>query len=151
MNEEYTETMAQLAGVWRLISSEFRVTGGEVIYPLGENAQGQVMISQSGYMSGQLMRPGRAEYASAQPQSGTDDEIRQAAEGYIAYYGPFELDLEQQKVITHVEGSLFPNWVGHDQERFFHLTAEHLTLSTPPFAFGDQEFTGVLVWERLSG
>jgi len=150
MNKDCTETMAQLAGVWRLISSEFRITGGEVIYPLGEDARGLVMISQSGYMSGQLMRPGRADYASGQPQAGSDDEIRQAAEGYIAYYGPFELDLEQQKVITHVEGSLFPNWVGHDQERFFQLSGDHLTLSTPPFAFGDQEFTGVLAWERLS-
>ncbi len=148
MNKEYTDTVQELAGAWRLVSSEFRTSGGGVIYPLGEDALGQVLFTESGYMSGQLMRRDRIGFASGDQSSGSPEEIKAALEGYVSYYGPFELDLEQQKLITHVEGSMFPNWVGIDQERFFELSGDQLILKTTPFAFGDEEFVGVLVWER---
>lgn len=108
---------------------------------------GQVVFTGR-YMSGQLMRRDRPDFASGDQSSGTPEEIKAAMEGYVSYYGPFELDLEQRKLITHVEGSLFPNWIGKDQERFFELSGDRLILKTTPFAFGDEEFVGVLVWER---
>lgn len=148
MSENHEETIRQLTGVWRLVSSEFRTAGGTVIYPLGEDALGQAIFTESGYMSGQLMRQNRPEFASGNQASGTPEEIQAALQGYVSYYGPCEVDVENQTLTTHVEGSMFPNWVGADQVRFYELSDDQLVLKTPPMDFGDEEFTGVLTWER---
>jgi len=75
-------------------------------------------------------------------------EIKSAFEGFVGYYGAYEVDEEQGTVTHHLEGSSFPNWVGTDQRRFFEFSGSRLTLSTPPIAFGGQDVTGVLIWER---
>ncbi len=149
MEQEREALMRQLVGTWRLLSSEFRTSGGAVIYPLGENASGLCLISAEGYLSGQLMRRDRPPFAGGDPASGTPEEVRAALEGYVAYYGPFELDPEGQRLVTRVEGSLFPNWLGSEQERFYRFEGDRMTLTTPPMALGDEEFHGVLVWERV--
>lgn len=148
MNDEYARVVRQLAGVWSLVSSEFRTSSGNVIYPLGGDALGQAIFTESGYMSGQLMRQGRPAFASGDQASGTPEEVQTALQGYVAYYGQCEVDVEQQTLTTHVEGSMYPNWVGSQQVRFYELSDTQLILKTPPIALGDEEFTGVLTWER---
>jgi hypothetical protein len=148
MNKEATQTLKQLTGVWRLVSSEFRTSSGGVIYPLGEDALGQAIFTESGYMSGQLMRQNRPIFSSGNQVSGTPEEIQAALQGYVAYYGPCEVDVEQQTLTTHVEGSMYPNWVGGEQVRFYELGENELVLKTPPIDFGDEELVGVLTWER---
>jgi hypothetical protein len=148
MTDQHTQTVRQLTGVWRLVSSEFRTSSGGVIYPLGEDAQGQAIFTESGYISGQLMRPGRPLFASGDQASGTAEEIQAALQGYVAYYGPCQVDVQQKTVTTQVEGSLYPNWVGGEQVRFYELSDKQLILKTPPMAFGEEEITGVLTWER---
>lgn len=148
MESEHIKTVKQLAGVWRLVSSEFRTSGGEVIYPLGEDALGQAIFTETGFMSGQLMRQGRPQFASGNQASGTAQEMEAALQGYVAYYGTCEVDVEKQTLTTHVDGSMYPNWVGGFQTRFYQLDDKQLTLTTPPITIGDEEITGVLVWER---
>jgi Lipocalin-like domain len=148
MNSKQAQMVRQLAGVWRLVSSEFTTSSGKVIYPLGEDALGLAIFTESGYMSAQLMRQGRPAFASGDQASGTPEEIRAALQGYVAYYGQCEVDVEQQTLTTHVEGSMYPNWVGGEQVRFYELSDTQLILKTSPIAFGDEEFTGVLTWER---
>lgn len=151
MNDERDRTLKELAGVWRLVSSEFRTSSGEVVYPLGEDALGQAIFTDSGYLSAQLMRSGRPNFASGDQAGGTPQEVQAALQGYAAYYGRCELDVENRTITTTVEGSLFPNWVGSRQLRYYELSAKQLVLRTPPIAFGDKKFTGVLNWERVSG
>jgi len=148
MKSDHGLTIKQLAGVWRLVSSQFRTSGGEVIYPLGEDALGQAIFTETGFMSGQLMRQGRPQFASGNQASGTAQEMEAALQGYVAYYGTCEVDVEKQTLTTHVEGSMYPNWVGGFQTRFYQLDDKQLTLTTPPITIGDEEITGVLVWER---
>jgi hypothetical protein len=148
MESEHIKTVKQLAGVWRLVSSQFRTSGGEVIYPLGEDALGQAIFTETGFMSGQLMRQGRPQFASGNQASGTAQEMEAALQGYVAYYGTCEVDVEKQTLTTHVDGSMYPNWVGGFQTRFYQLDDKQLTLTTPPITIGDEEITGVLVWER---
>lgn len=148
MQNENDKTMASMAGTWRLVSSEFRTSTGKVLYPLGEGAQGLAIFTSGGYMSGQLMRRDRPLFAAGDQASGTPEEIQAALQGYVAYYGRCEIDVAQQKLTTHVEGSLFPNWVGGTQERYYELHGDELVLKTTPIALGDEEFTGVLRWKR---
>ena len=148
MTDARAETLRRLAGTWRLLSSEFRTSRGQVIYPLGEDALGQVILSESGHMSAQLLRAGRPNFGADSQFGGTPDEVMSAFMSYAAYYGRVELDLEQGRLITHVEGSLFPNWVGGEQVRFFVIDGDRLTLTTPPFPLGEEECVGVLSWQR---
>ena len=148
MNDEHAQTVKQLAGVWHLVSSEFRTSSQDVIYPLGEDAQGLAIFSESGYMSAQLMRQNRPLFAAGDQSSGTPEEVQAALQGYVAYYGPCEVDVKQKTLTTQVEGSMYPNWVGGEQMRFYELTDSQLILKTTPIAFGEEKFTGILTWER---
>ena len=148
MNDEHAQTVKQLAGVWHLVSSEFRTSSQDVIYPLGEDAQGLAIFSESGYMSAQLMRQNRPLFAAGDQASGTPEEVQAALQGYVAYYGPCQVEVGQKTLTTQVEGSMYPNWVGGEQVRFYELTDSQLILKTTPIAFGEEKFTGILTWER---
>ena len=148
MNDNHSRVVKQLAGVWHLVSSEFISSGGERIFPLGEDALGLAIFTESGYMSGQLMRQGRPVFASGNQASGTPEEIEAAMQGYVSYYGPCQIDAERKTLTTEVEGSLFPNWIGCQHVRYYELAERQIILKTPPLAFGEEEITGVLTWSR---
>jgi hypothetical protein len=149
MSDEQELTLQKLIGIWSLVKSEFRTASGNVMYPLGEDALGQAIFTEEGYMSGQLMRQNRSDFVSGNQAHGTSEEIQEAFRGYVAYYGRCKVDVEKQTITTRVEGSMFPNWVGGDQVRFFELTDEQLVLRTPPITLGGDEIAGVLTWRRL--
>ena len=74
--------------------------------------------------------------------------MRQAFEGYLAYFGTYTGDDGAGVVVHHVEGATFPNLIGTDQRRTFALSGDRLTLSTPPLVRAGRRSTYVLVWER---
>ena len=138
----------QLTGTWKLISSEFRRSDGEVTYPLGRDAVGLLMFGANGHVSVQIMRPDRPKFASSDHQKGTPAEVKTAFEGYAAYFGTYEVNEEEGTLAHYVEGSPFPNWVGVTLKRFFEFDGNRLTLSTPPMPMGGEQVVGLLVWER---
>lgn len=148
MNDEHALTIGQLEGTWSLVSSEFRSSAGDIVYPFGEDALGLAVFGESGYMSAQIMQRSRPIFASGDRATGTQEEVWAALQGYVAYYGPCEVDVENKTLTTHVEGSLYPNWVGGEQVRFYELTDRQLILKTTPIVSGGEEYTGVLAWER---
>ena len=82
--------------------------------------------------------------------NGSAEEIKANYESFVSYFGPYEFDAEEGFVLHHVEGSLFPNWEGQAQKRFFELSGNQLTLSTPPTLWGGGgEIVAVLIWERI--
>jgi hypothetical protein len=138
----------ELFGAWRLVEFELRDPGGNVIRPFGEDGIGLCMIDRSGYLSGQLMRCDRPQFASDSP---TAEEIRVAYSGYLAYFGKLEINEEKGTLVTHVEGCLNPDWVGTDQLRYFEFSGDYLVLRTPPMQVGGVEFTGTFTWEKVGG
>jgi hypothetical protein len=100
-------------------------------------------------MSAHLMNPGRPPFASGDLARGNDAELRAAVGGCIAYHETFVLDSSRGIVTHRVEGSLFPNWIGRDQVRYFRLDGNRLTISTPPTQIGGEVLTTVIVWERI--
>ena len=142
-------TTQKFMGTWKLVTSEFRTSDGKVSYPLGEKAVGILMYDSGGRMAVQLMRQDRPRFASGDMRGGTPEEAKIAADGYVAYFGTYEVEDRKGTVVHHVEASLFPNWMGQDQVRFFEFSSDLLTLKTLPILSGGQEITGVLVWKRL--
>src|SRR5688500_3567943 len=137
-----------LIGTWRLVSWENRsLVDGQISYPLGKDAAGYIMYNQDGYMFVAIMGPNRLKFAANDLLSGTPEEEAQAEETYVSYCGQYDYDGD--KVVHHVELSLFPNWVGVDQERLVELTGNRLTLSTPPILLRGIQQTAHLIWERV--
>jgi len=135
-------------GTWRLVSGETKTASGEVSHPFGKHATGYLIYSQDGYMAVAIMQANRANSASADIRAGSPEEKLAAFDTYLSYCGTYEV--KGDKVLHHIECSLFPNWSGADQVRFFEFSGDQLTLRTPPMALGGMERTVQLIWQRAA-
>ena len=140
----------QLVGAWKLVSYVERpVDGSAPFCPMGDTPQGIILYTPDGYVSAQLMRPGRPQFASGDCFRGTAEEIREEALGYIAYSGPYHTDEGQQTLTHSMFVSLFPNWLGQTQPRVVKIEGDLLHLSTAaPFPSGGKEIMAYLTWRR---
>ncbi len=130
----------RLVGNWMLVKYEIFAQNGET--RPGTFDVGRLMYDEHGEMSAHLMRSGRA------PEAPTTDEARAAAyQGYLAYFGPYTLDVAKGIVVHHVAGSSFPHWVGTEQVRHYALSPDGngLTLSLK----SGERVTQTLTWKRL--
>lgn len=142
------DARALLAGSWDLVSVENRGTDGSVVRPFGDAPQGRITYTADGYLSAHVMRAARAAFAGATLYGGSAEEKSTAYDSYIAYYGSYVVDPQAGTVTHRIEGSLFPNWSGSAQTRFYTLAADTLTLSTPPFDAQGKQITVHVVWRR---
>jgi hypothetical protein len=137
----------QLVGTWRLLAWESRDADGALVYPMGNDVLGYITFTSDGHMSGHLMKRGRVNFASGDVLRPSAAEAQEASAGYVAYCGTYEITGEGT-LVSHVELSLAPNWIGTDQKRLFELNGDQLTLSTPPLYAGGRR-SSRLIWERF--
>lgn len=140
-------TSNPLIGTWRLISWENRNASGHISYPLGKDAVGYIIYNRDGYMFVAIMRANRAKFAAGALLSGSIEEKAHAAGTYVSYCGRY--DFHGETVVHHVDLSLFPNWVGIDQERLVEVRGNRITLSTRPILLGGVQRTAHLIWEHV--
>ncbi len=142
-------SQASFIGTWKLVSSEMRTESGKIHHPFGMDCVGIMMYDTAGNLAGHIMRPGRPNFASGDLMRGTDEEIRAAYEGYVAFWATYVVD-EVRKVMTYtVVGSLCPNWIADTNDRCYEFDGDLLTLKTTPFMAAGENTTGVFVWERV--
>jgi len=103
-------TTESFIGAWELVDWRTTTASGEVRFPYGEDAQGQITYAANGRMGAYLMRPPE-DPADAPPQ-------------YLSYWGGFSLDVGAGTVTHHVIGSDQSNWIGSDQVRGFDFESE---------------------------
>jgi Lipocalin-like domain len=144
-----SETSNQLVGTWRLVSFESRYESGEIRYPFGQKAIGQLSYGTEGRVSAILVQPDRPLFTTGDMRRGTDREVRSAFEGFIGYFGTYSVNAAESTVTHHVQGACYPNWMGGDQVRSYKLEGTKLILSTPPILYDGQRSESVLVWERV--
>ncbi len=133
-------------GTWTLISCEIRHEDGTASYPYGQDAQGQIIYSADGHMSAILSGATRPNFDKNDIRGGTPEEKAAAIDTYLSYAGRYEV--RDDRVIHRVLYSLFPNWVGSSQERFFELHEGTLSLRTPPLQVQGKQVTVYLIWKR---
>ncbi len=138
----------QLLGTWKLVSCVGEWSDGRVTHPYGPDPAGLLVYTAAGHFSGQIQGQDRPLFESGNLLRGTPEEIKAAFEGYVAYYGTYEVDEAAGKLTHHVHGSLFPNWVGDDQTRLYSFSDDKLSLTTLPFVGRRAQLTLTLVWER---
>ncbi|MCL4534284.1 MAG: lipocalin-like domain-containing protein [Bacteroidetes bacterium] len=138
----------QFIGTWRLVSAVYIAVDGRVGNLFGPHPVGYITYNEDGRMSVAIMRPDRPRFARGERFiEGTPEEKMAAADGYLSYCGKYEVG--GNKVAHQIEVSLYPNWVGGDQERTFAFDGNTLTLTTPPFTLHGVQNYGRLVWERV--
>ncbi|MFB3095068.1 MAG: lipocalin-like domain-containing protein [Candidatus Acidiferrales bacterium] len=130
----------QFLGTWKLVAYEVGAS-----HPMGRDAVGLLTYSADGRMSLQVMRSDRPKFLASGGkeggyEAGTAEEVMSAYRGYIAYFGTYEVDEKGSFVTYHIEGSLFPNWVGRDQIEFVELSGDRLTLGLDPIRY---------IWKRV--
>jgi len=136
-------------GVWRLEAIHDRRSDGRAEdHPdFGPDPNGFLVYTESGHVSVQFM--GRDRRRWRKENDPTDAERAEAARGYGAYAGRFEVD-EAAGVVRHVEIALIPNRVGVTLTRFFSFEGDRLTLSPPRFLRNGVEIHRTLEWRRLA-
>lgn len=145
-----TDLLNPLLGAWMLISVETQLPNGDIVRAFGDNPQGLIVYTESGHMTAQLNMPDRPIIASNDQQTATEEEASLSFKTYIAYHGTYGLDPENSRVLHHVEGSMFRNWEGDAQERFYEINGNRVTLRTPPVQWGELgTVVTELVWEKL--
>ena len=138
----------RLVGPWRLVSVEYRLANGAAVEAYGPAPEGLLVYDRNGNMAAQIMDPARPRFASGDRRTGTREELHAAVEGYIAYFGTYEVN-EAEGWVDHVEvGDVFPNAVGTRQRRYFALDGDRLVLDVPPVVLGGERMTARVVWER---
>ena len=137
-------------GVWKLISDENLSEDGSVSYPIGKDGIGQIMYDAKGNMAAQVGNIHRPPFNVPDRLRGAPDEIKAAFEGYTAYFGTYTVDEKKGTVTHHVKSSLFPNWAGTDQVRYYEFSGNRLILKTEPMLVGGKKVTAVITWGRES-
>ncbi|WP_067680590.1 lipocalin-like domain-containing protein [Nocardia miyunensis] len=148
MSTDSVSITDRIVGSWQLVEYSTTSETGEISHPLGPDARGLIIYSADGFMSAQIMRPGRTRYRSPNVHSGDVAERGEAAGGYLAYSGPYHVDEENSAVWHEMAVSLYPNWIGNDQKRNVHFDGDLLTLSSDPLVFRTTTLSPALVWRR---
>jgi hypothetical protein len=137
----------KIIGTWKLVSWKYNDEHGTPVDFFGEEPGGILMYDKSGYMNAQLNMDNRASFRSESLTDGTDEEIRKAYLSYAAYYGKY-YEKSPGEIVHIVEGSLFPNWVGHEEIRYGKIQGEYLILSTPPIQAKGKKIVFNVNWKR---
>jgi hypothetical protein len=140
-----------LVGVWTLVSCDATRKNGTRIPIYGKRPVGRLFYDAAGNMSVHIMKPGRRRCESDTKFGASDEEMKAAFEGYEAYFSKYDVDSERGTISHKVVGSLFPNWTGSTQTRYYAFDGDNrLVLSTAPIGAAPSEHTTVqLVWERM--
>jgi len=136
-----------LFGTWKLKSLETRASDGSVSYPWGKETLGYAIISPEGHFCVAIVSANRKRFSSQDMKGGSTEERANAADSYISYSGPCEIEKDEFRV--KVEVSLFPNWIGTTQERNYKIEGKTLSVSTTPTLVNGKEQVGYLVFERV--
>lgn len=145
----HSKTPSSFVGTWNLVSIKAKYEGGEIRNAFGEAPIGQIAYDSDGNMSVFVVQTDRPLFASGDMRGGTDAEVRAAFEGFLGYYGTYTINADKGFVTHHIKGSCMPNWVGHDQIRYYKFEGKHLILTSPTLSFGGKRCELIVDWERV--
>jgi len=138
--EESEVSLETIIGTWKLISSRFSDEADQVSYPLGQELQGILVYFDDGRMSVQNMPADGSLFQAA-------DGSVVALETYGAYNGTFKLE-SSQRIVHHIENSMFPDWAGRTQVREIAIEKDRLILTGPSMLVDGTIQTARMTWKR---
>jgi hypothetical protein len=127
-------------GTWLLVSQYSFYPGGRREPSRGDQPAGILMYDRASNMAVQLMRTDEHAHKYSDLLA-----LETAMQGFLAYFGRYEVDEAQQVVRHHISGASHPAYRGTTQIRRYSFAGDTLTLEAAS-AFDDS--TRVLVWRR---
>src|SRR5580693_3511564 len=142
---------SRLVGVWSLVAYTEEKEGQKSTNPLGPKPVGFLIYTPDGFVSAQLMKPGRSAFQSRDWHQGTPEEYVESGNGYIAYFCSYDVD-ETNETVTHIPAvALLPNLIQKRQLRALTLNGDRLTLRTSSAADVEGALvTSHLEWQRIA-
>ncbi|MBM3503624.1 MAG: lipocalin-like domain-containing protein [Alphaproteobacteria bacterium] len=138
---------SDLVGTWTLVRYETATPDGKVVLPMGADAFGRLTYTSDGYMHAYMCPASRSPFAGNDMYAGSEVERLAAADRFLAYCGPFEV--QGDSVLHHAESCFFPNWVGQTLPRKAELQGDRLTLRAPTAKRNGVQGEARLIWQRL--
>lgn len=131
---------ADFTGTWQLLSWTALKNGEADGYPMGEDAQGQIIYAADGFMTAFLMR---ADYKDS--PAGTDATV----DTCLSYGGAWQYDAG--KIRHDVSFSSLPHWIGRPLVRNVDPVAdgEIKLLTEPEFSKSGNRYEHALHWKRV--
>ena len=139
--------MTSVVGWWTLLSWKQKYDDGREMAPFGEDVVGRLCYSETGSFIVIISRSDREPFKTGGQWTADNSEKAKSYEGILAYFGRYEFD--GNKMLHHVEASLYPNWVGHTQLRLAAIDNDLLTLSARLEGSAGEARTAELIWRRL--
>ncbi len=141
-------THATVVGAWKLISYEDKDSNNTSVFPYGKTPAGLFIYGVTGHMSVQIMKTPPPDVASDDWDRFTVQEKVALYDGYVAYFGRYEVDAARH-VLTHLpEADLSRLYIGRREERPYQLEGDRLTLRETWTQSG-KKWSGVRVFQRL--
>jgi Lipocalin-like domain len=127
-----------LVGTWTLLISDGIKDDGTQVPGFGPNPDGMLIFTPDGHFSLQVIRSGRAPFASKNRMTGTADENRTVVQGMFTAFGTYTVDEAGKAISQRMTASSFPNFDSTVQKLLVTaLTDEVLTFNVPtPSAAG---------------
>jgi hypothetical protein len=137
----------QIVGTWTFVSALDVQPDGKKTDRWGLNPKGIFMFDAHGHFAQFITRSDLPKFAAGTADKGTADEAKAVLSGFVASFGTYTVDEADKTVITHVEGSVFPNLIGRDQKRSIStLTADELRYTNPTTSTGT---SAEATWRRV--
>jgi Lipocalin-like domain len=140
----------RLVGVWSLVTYKDEREHSGDNEPFGPSPQGFLIYTPDGFVSAQLMKPGRPAFHSSDWHDGAPEDYQASGSGYIAYCRTYEVD-EEKATVTHIPSvSLLPNPIYGRQCRSIDLQGDRLVLRAAGASVaGGLNVTSRLEWKRI--
>lgn len=139
----------RLLGTWELVRCVSRMADGHEFHPQGEDLRGMIIYSDDGFVSVNLMQPGRPQLpAGTEFRLASDAEVGPLARGYMAYAGRYAVDDAAQIIHHEFALCLDPGMIGTPQPRHARFVGEELELSVPASATLGRNRSIHLLWRR---
>jgi hypothetical protein len=105
------------------------------------------MFDPHGRFTQFITRADLPKFAAGTGDKGTAEETKAVLSGFVASFGTYTVNEADKTIITHVEGSVFPNLIGRDQKRVIAtLTADELKYTNPTTSMGT---IAEATWKRV--
>jgi hypothetical protein len=135
----------QLVGTWTFVSSTSQRDDGSNTW--GPTAKGQLIFTNTGRFSFQLMRGDRPKYKSNTRMRGSIIENQATSRGTLSYFGTYAVSEPDRTLTYNIESSSFPNFNDTAQKRIITVAGDELRYQNPAPSRGTTPT--VLVWKRL--
>jgi hypothetical protein len=138
------QTAKDLVGSWTLESDNSTTPDGRAIQPFGPHPRGIAIFDSGGRFAIVISRPDLPKFASNNRMQGTAKENEAIVHGSFAFFGTYSI--VDGTMIQHIEGGVWPAWIGTDQKRTItSFVGDEQTWTTVPSFGGKSE----LHWKRV--